>query len=225
MQRHGWAFCLGMLALASAAAQPPADSERYPPAPNLPGIVVSQPTSTQPILDQKEPTATKEGDPKVETAPRVDATPPKHEPLSPPAACAPAGPVCKTSCCSGGCLGKIREWLTFKSRARQTGHYPSPYTPPLYAWFPCDPNHKQCAPAGPVKVPGWAPPGPMSLPKPGEIGPPPKEMPPMEPTAQPESDLLPGFKRVEVGLSFAPGGAPMAAPTTQTEKVSNWRPR
>ena len=40
MQRHGWTFCLGLLLTGMAAAQPPAEGERYPPAPDLPGVLV-----------------------------------------------------------------------------------------------------------------------------------------------------------------------------------------
>ena len=42
MKRHGWALGLGLLVSGAALAQPPADSERYPPAPDLPGVVVSK---------------------------------------------------------------------------------------------------------------------------------------------------------------------------------------
>jgi hypothetical protein len=202
-----------MLALAPAAAQPPADSERYPPASELPGTVVSMPSLGQPIQELKEPA--KEAVPTEMPAPQ----PAKHD--APPAEtpCLTVGPVCKP--CHSGCFDKLKEWLMFRSRARQSGHYPSPYTPPLHAWFPCDPNHKSCGPAGPVKVPGWAPPGPMPPPKPVEVGPSPSVIPP----GAEKSDPSTGIKQIDAGLSFSPGGAPMAAPTTQTEKVSTWRPR
>jgi hypothetical protein len=42
---------------------------------------------------------------------------------------------------------------------------------------------------------------------------------------EPRSDLPPGFQSVDVGVKFCPGVAPMAKPTTQTEKVSKWRPK
>ena len=43
-------------------------------------------------------------------------------------------------------------------------------------------------------------------------------------TIEPEVDL-PGSIRVDTGLRFSPGGAPMAKPTTQTDKCSTWRPK
>src|SRR4051812_2351432 len=48
MQRHGLAFCLGLLMTGLAAAQPPADGERYPPPPHLPGVVVGKTTVGKP---------------------------------------------------------------------------------------------------------------------------------------------------------------------------------
>jgi hypothetical protein len=221
-----------MLALASAAAQPPADAERFPPAPDLPGVVVSQtapprPADTiglKPIEISADDPAAKPVDQKSEIPPAVP--PDAGVKATPAAACPPAGPVCKTGCCGGGCVGKITEWLTFRSRARQRGHYPSPYTPPLYAWFPCDPSRQPCGPPGaPAKVPGW-PGEPPALPKPVEVGPPPAVVPPGPVGSLPLPPARPdGTIQVEPGLSFSPGGAPMAAPTTQTHLVSHWRPR
>ena len=245
MQRHGWAFCLGVLAIGSAMAQPPADLERYPPAPDLPGVVVGKSESTiltadksdksapsgelpfEPIQQPKDKPATNESRP--------------AEPIALPATTLPApttavgGPVCKPSCGSTGCCDKVVAWLLHRSRAKQRGHYVTPYTPPLHAWFPCKPS-AGCAngkcPMGTVTVvpmvipptnvtplppPAVAPKAPVAtLPKPQEH----------VPSPEPASELLPGLnKGVDVGIRFTPGIAPMAKPTTQTEKVSNWRPK
>ena len=40
----------------------------------------------------------------------------------------------------------------------------------------------------------------------------------------PDKDALTSFEKIGDGLGFAPGGAPMAGPTTQV-KPSKWRPR
>ena len=49
MRRHGWTFCLGLLVAGPALAQPPADTERFPPAPDLPATLVSKPAGGRPV--------------------------------------------------------------------------------------------------------------------------------------------------------------------------------
>lgn len=256
MQRHGWTFCLGLLVIGLASAQPPADLERYPPAPDLPGVVVGQsnaakaatkPTSGDAKLvsanpDEPAPAPRSlEGEPKP-TGPAVSVVVSPTEGAAKPTLPAPAalGPTndknCKLGCGSGDCMTRITDWLCFKSHARQHC-YPSPYRPPLFTWFKCEPMHGPCATgkcgvvAAPTPVtplpesalPAPAPAGPNPTPKtPSEKGGVTREVPAI--TIEPEADL-PGAIRVDTGLRFSPGGAPMAKPTTQVERVSTWRPK
>jgi hypothetical protein len=256
MQRHGLAFCLGLLVSGVAAAQPPADSERYPPAPDLPGIVVGQANGGKPIgktmlaapkvvsVQAAEPGPTPRsadtdpvpGSSISATTEPVDSAPVKPE--VPVAATSSPTKVkgCKSGCCTGECLTRITDWLLFRSHARQQGCYPSPYRPPLQAWFPCDATGAcgSCA-SGKLAVVAptvVAPPPESPLPPPAPIIPTPKvssessSLPRPAPAlvAGPDSEL-PGSFRVDTGLRFSPGAAPMANPTTQIEKVSNWRPK
>lgn len=246
MQRHGWAFCLGLLAIGAAAAQPPADLERYPPAPNLPGVVIGQTATTIQAADKTDKTATPAGElpfepiqqpkdkpaaPKETVLPDATAVPP----TALPAKTACAGPVCKPSC-GAGCCERIAAWLLHRSRAKQSAHYPSPYTPPLHAWFPCEPRagcggkcdagivHGAPTVIPPTDVTPLPPPAVMPPKSPVTALPAPHE--PKSPAIpEPTSELPPSFQGVNVGVKFTPGAAPMAKPTTQTEKVSNWRPK
>jgi hypothetical protein len=170
MRRHGWAFCLGAILAGAAAAQPPADEERYPPAPDLPGVVVGQLPPPRTVDGPKEaPKDAPKAEPKAMPkdarpavpAPDVTLVPNGSTPATPvipvepvpaPAAAGmfppPAGccPTARSGCHIG--LTDIREWFCFHSKARQTSHYVTPYRPPLYAWFLCD---KPTAPgAGPA---------------------------------------------------------------------------
>jgi len=69
----------------------------------------------------------------------------------------------------------------------------------------------------PLPPPAVAPKAPVAtLPKPQEH----------VPSPEAASESLPGLNEgIDVGIRFTPGIAPMAKPTTQTEKVSNWRPK
>jgi hypothetical protein len=256
MQRQGWAFCLGLLVAGLAAAQPPADGERYPPAPDLPGVVVSQNGGGKPVgkaaqdrpkvigvqADEPAPAPRsldaepKAAGPAVTTEP-VESTPAKPAIPVEGKTCPSTDKGCKTGCASGASssccsVAKITEWLTFRSHARQHGCYVPPYRPPLIAWFTCDPKCPpgQCAVIPPRPL---APPPDAPLPPPSPATPTPKtpaatktETAPLpEPTPAPVVEDLPGAIRVDTGLRFSPGAAPMAKPTTQLEKVSNWRPK
>ena len=58
VKRQVWAVCVGMLFGGAAAAQPSPDTERYPLAPEMPGVVVSQgqgnrPTATVTAMNLK----------------------------------------------------------------------------------------------------------------------------------------------------------------------------
>lgn len=170
MRRHGWAFCLGVLFTGTAAAQPPAADERFPPAPDLPGQVVSQ----SPTLPKDPPAADQPATPPGSPAPDATVVPNGSTPTTPvipvepaPVAGMPgalgmfpaAAPWAVTHCRSGwgldlgfGC-GELKEWFCFRSRARQTGHHVPSYRPPLVAWFPCEPRPAAPFPgvvAGPV---------------------------------------------------------------------------
>jgi hypothetical protein len=254
MQRHGWTFCFGLLVSGFAAAQPPADSERYPPAPDLPGIVVGKTNTGKPAvsipaaepkvvsIQAGEPAPTPralEGEP-VPAGPRVTATtqPAEAKPESPehpvPAtAIATNEKACKSGCRSSNCLDRVMDWMCFQPHARQQGCYPSPNRPPLQAWFPCDPKSGSCpnGKCGSVVPPTVVAPGtPLLTPEPA--GPAPKvsidsESATRQAPAIPieVDDDLPGAIRVDTGLRFSPGAAPMAKPTTQTDRVSTWRPK
>ncbi len=262
MQRQGWAFCLGLLLTGLAAAQPPAEGERYPPAPDLPGVVVGTTNSGKPVgaadpsttklasVQPSEPAATPkslDGEP-TPAGPAITAT---TEPVEIPAGktnlpvssmtCAASEKCCPSGCCSSGCLGRVVDWMLFRSHARQHGCYPSPYRPPLFTWFPCGPRSGPYGSCASGKCGVTAPPmivnpplNPQELPLPGPspAGPTPKvldengsatrQVPPI--TIEPEPEL-PGAIRVDTGLRFSPGAAPMAKPTTQTDRVSKWRPK
>lgn len=295
MRRHGWALCLGLLLGGTAAAQPPADLERYPPAPDLPGKAVGRPsprpvataaglptrpggvkpaggqapaapptsgpapgypatptvTITQPAEpppDAKALDAPKAAEtPKAADAPAKPAADAPAVTAAPPAsACAPEGPYTMVGC---SCVWRIKDWLCFRSRSRQSGCYPSQPWPPFLQPC-CEPKIcSTCAP--PAKCPclfgkcagGKCATGPVvgplvdPVPAPLPLMPPPAApMPPSgaakaEPPFPPGTvvatgpDELSGFRKVDVGLNFAPGAAPMANPTTQIERVSNWRPK
>jgi hypothetical protein len=240
MRRHGWALYLGLLAGAPAVAQPPADSERFPPPLDLPGIVVSQPrgsrptvtVATQPIslnsqnlpsLPDTEPVSTPTATTTIAPINSVPVAPV----MVPPAADCPA-PANGAACGAGH--GSIIDWATFRSQSRQSGHYKPRYTPPLFTWFlPCDPKRNGYGPrlvsvAGNGCATGF---GPMVGPAPaGSVDGPVPVSPPVAGTLPgcPDKDALTSFEKIGDGLGFAPGGAPMAAPTTQA-KPSKWRPR
>lgn len=257
MQRHGWAFCFVLLLTGLAAAQPPADLERYPPAPTLPGSVVGQsfpakaagkplpagPTVVSTQSNEPAPTPRAlDGEP-FPTGPSITATtqPVEAPPAAPPSPtndtkCKGNAKSCKSGGCSSSCLQRVIDWCTFHSNARQHGCYPSPYRPPLQAWFPCNPNGAPCARCGSGNMgaltPGpviSAPEAPLPTPNPampgapGDPGGATRKAPAV--SAEPVVDGLPGAIRVDTGLLFSPGGAPMAKPTTQLEKVSTWRPK
>jgi hypothetical protein len=229
MRRHGWALYLGLLA-GPAMAQSPVDSERYPPPPELPGVVVGQMrgvttavASQKPVPGVLSTTATSAVAP-VETGLPLDL--PAASLPAPPAAVPPA-PGCPApapaSKCGAG-IGSISDWLTFKSRARQSGHFVPPYRPPLLAWFPCEPRWPHY---GPAVMPGCAAPcgvpigpAPTIADAPGSMSPPAAIRLP----SCPDKEALTSFEKINDGLGFVPGGAPMAGPTTQV-KPSTWRPR
>jgi hypothetical protein len=234
-----------MLVGGAALAQPPADSERYPPAPELPGVVVGQTAGNRPIITADALTTRRTSLKPAEPGPLPEKTPPMAippvatttvlapvTPLAPVAPCAPDSKCAKAESCTGG-FGHFKDWLLHRSRSRQSGCYIPPYTPPLQAWFQCEPRKAPCGPCASgtktcCPVPGFAtaqlvPPTlteePPTLPGGEKL-----LVPPGKPDVK-EPEAMKGFKPVDVGLSFAPGAAPMACPTTQTEKVSNWRPK
>ena len=152
MGRQGWAFCFGLLVTAAGVAQPPSDDERYPPPPDLPGEVVSQPPASRSIA-----TATPIALRQRAADPAILAPLPKGQPASfVPMATATVAAVpnmpstsatggmpaamgmfhaatnCAPSGC-GSCFENFCNWITFRSKPRPSGCYPSPYTPPLQA--------------------------------------------------------------------------------------------
>jgi hypothetical protein len=242
MRRQGCALFFGLLVGGAAIAQPPADLERYPPAPELPGVVVGKTPSDRPVVSASPLTVRRTSLKPTESEPGPlsdKALPPassrevtatiapteSNSPTSEVAATCPATPAK----CAKSCTGGIIDWLCFRSKARQSGCLIPPYMPPLQAWFPCDPHKGGCAscaagakacctaPAatatGPVVIP------PTTLEYPIKTGEEPGK------TEVKGPDEKSGFRPVDVGLSFAPGAAPTSSPTTQTDRVSTWRPK
>jgi hypothetical protein len=250
MRRHGWAFCLGLFLTGAATAQPPADEDRFPPPPDLPGEVISQLPGPKAV----DATPPKDGRPAplpdlqpvpytgtvsaavAPVEPPPAAVPPVLGMVAPAAPCPPAAPACRPSCGIG--FGDIQEWLLFRSQSRQSGHFVTPYHPPLYAWFPCEPGKGPCCVGGFPAKPGCAvgaagTPVTVTTPAVAQGGLP---VPNPEVPVAPELPLgggapigkcaepLTTFEPVGAGLGFTPGRAPMANPTTQI-KPSSWRPR
>jgi len=232
MRRHGWALCLGAVLTGAAAAQPPANEERFPPAPDLPGEVVGRLPAT-PVSDVKDakpapPAAAPLPDAVV--APYNSTATTTVAPVGPPAA-APCPAPARSGCHIG--FGDVTEWLCFRSKARQSGHFVTPYRPPLQAWFPCEPGRAPCG-FGPVAGgPGCAPGAPApALVAPGPDGPLPLPTPVAPISPEPplaggvavgkclDAEVLTTFQPVAPGIGFTPGGAPMANPTAQVRPTS-----
>ncbi|HEX3151989.1 MAG TPA: hypothetical protein VHR66_28205 [Gemmataceae bacterium] len=249
MRRHGWAFCFGLFLSSAAAAQPPADEERFPPPPDLPGEVVSQLPSPRPAAKVTQKDVKLDA-----PAPLPDITPTPYsgtvkanvtpvDPLmtaGPTAGCnQPAScpvPTGHSGCCIS--LSDLKEWALFRSQARQSGPYVPPYRPPLQAWFPCDPRSSSCGAglhakagcatcASGMPLPAAVAGAPVNSAT--KVDAPPAATEPALLGGNPvgkcaDSDVLTSFQPVNPGLGFAPGGAPMANPTTQV-KASTWKPR
>src|SRR5947208_5008848 len=131
MQRQGWAFCLGLLVSGLAAAQPPADGERYPPAPDLPGVVVGQTGGGKPVekslpdrpnelsVQTAEPGPIPhplDADPKA-AGPTIAIDPKESTPAKAAipvegTTCQSPGIGCKAGCTSCCSLAKITDWLS-----------------------------------------------------------------------------------------------------------------
>ena len=175
MRRHGWAFCLGLLVGGPAAAQPPAAGELPPPAPDLPGVVIAQAKGSRPLAaaDALPPTAEPAAEPgtlSIPDGPRTTAialadpgapaVPPPADGPMPIAVGGPGAPPCPTPAAGPGCakptFGSVLDWCTFQSKSRQSGHFITPYRPPLIAWFPCE---RKCGSCVPWTVPGNGGPG------------------------------------------------------------------
>jgi hypothetical protein len=142
--------------------------------------------------------------------------------------------VAKAGCGIG--LGDVTEWLLFRSKSRQSGHFITPYRPPLQAWFPCEPRVGGCGVGGagcvggvpgPV-IPGTSipvPPGGLPTPAPAD----PTSAGPPLPGGMAvgkclDAEVLTTFVPVAPGLGFTPGVAPMANPTSQV-KPTSWKPK
>ena len=223
MQRHGWAFCLGLFATCMAAGQPPADSERYPPAPALPGgTVVSKPARIPSAISVAPvPVRTVSQKPDDLTLPNYTTGPFPYSPTV-TATSAPVVPTtidgaivvstpagvgssnCPPGATSASCGAKIKQWFHFQSSGGIPGCVPSPYHPSLQAWFPCNPGSNSCdkspSPGTPIVVGSSVP-------------------------AATEGESTPAPRQVSDGLRFSPGGAPMAGPTVQANRVSQWKPK
>ena len=235
MRRHGWAVCLGIFWGGTALAQPPAEAERFPLAPDLPGAVVSK-VAASPTSGGR-PVVTATHLPMAVVALKPSDTVPPTTPLglpvqaahpvpytnivttsvvplavgtpTPSAPCPTVGP----RCASGAGGSKLIEWLTFQSKSKQEGCVPTPYRPSLQAWFPCDPRAGACvaATAGGCAT-NAAKPAIVA----GSYG---------AKTAAPvaivpvETDPLQDFRRITGEVSFTPGTAPMAAPTRPVSRV------
>jgi hypothetical protein len=239
MRRHGWTLCLGLLVGGPAAAQPPAAGESSPPAPDLPGVVVAQEKGVLPLV-QPEPKkdAVEPGTLPIPDSSKPDpGAPAAPVPVDMPGPTAPSlvAPPCAAPAAGPGCpkagSGSVLDWCTFRSHATQSGHFVTPYRPPLIAWFPCE---RRCGPCGawptpvllPAPVPAVVVPGPTVAPVvPAPAGPAPTPPQVGCPGPAPETDVLSGFMKTPDGLNFAPGVAPLANPTTQVHRVSHWRPK
>jgi hypothetical protein len=228
MRRHGWALCLGAFLTGLAAAQPPANEERYPPAPDLPGQVVGQ-IPTAPVNDVKDakPVAPPAGPlPDAVIAPYNSTATATVAPVGPAATAPCPAPAARSGCHIG--IGDLTEWLCFQSKARQSGHFVTPYRPPLFTWFPCEPKRPPCGVGpvigAPVNLPPAVLPAPDgALPAPGTAGP---------TSTDPalgggvtvgkclDAEVLTTFQPVAPGIGFTPGVAPMANPTTQIKPTS-----
>jgi hypothetical protein len=244
MRRHGWALCLGALLTGTAAAQPPAGEERFPPAPELPGEVVGQlpaprPTATAGDTKDARPAAPLAAPlPDVVMAPfsstaTATVTPVEPAPIKAPAspsACPPpaGGPTVKKGCGIG--FWDVTEWLCFRSKSRQSGHFVTPYRPPLYTWFPCEPQRGPCVPGcagGALPLPLGVPVPEGSLPVPAPLAPGSADTTLGGGVAVGkclDAEVLTTFQPVAPGLGFTPGGAPMANPTTQV-KPTTFKPK
>src|SRR5262249_44765296 len=145
-----------------------------------------------------------------------------------PASAAP----CPTPAARSGChigLGDLQEWLCFRSKARQSGHFVTPYRPPLITWFPCEPKNGPCG-VGPFVGGPLLPPPAMGLPAPDGSLPMPGPTVPISPESALgggvavgkclDAEVLTTFQPVAPGIGFTPGGAPMANPTTQIKPTS-----
>ena len=158
MFRHGFAAaCLGLLTTLPA----PADPQPFRPSPEItmPGTLIAK---QQPINRgmYKAPTVAPA---QYTPAPAVTVAP--VSPVAPVAPAAPVTPVGPGGCSSCGaqagngcadcghshrnCWERFWEWLCYKpiTRCYSCCPRPTPYRPPLYAWFPCE---GKCFPPTPV---------------------------------------------------------------------------
>ena len=231
MRRHGWTLCLGALLSGSVAAQSPTSNERFPPAPDLPGEVVSQVPGAPPpakAADSKDVNPTASPLPDALLAP-VTPPPAPIVPVGPSALTVPGAPASCARPAKSGCnigFWEIADWLCFQSKSRQSAHFVTPYRPPLQAWFECEPRKApygiipaSCG-TGPVLP---APVGHHPLPAPTPVGP----ISPEPPLAGGtpigkclDAEVLTSFQPVAPGLGFVPGATPMANPTTQVKPTS-----
>ena len=265
MKRQVWAVWAGMLFGGTAAAQPSLDTERYPLAPEMPGVVVSQaqgsgrPTATVTAMHLKPVSHQTPG--AAAPAPVITASQMPYTNVA-TAQVLPVngmnGPVvasampgcgmgggCSTPACggcpTGTCGGndKLSQWLHFQSTSVQTGHYAMPYYPHLYNWFPCKPQAGCSTCAAPACAGGHCggqviPAGPVSpmMMAPSVIVPTAAVNTPGSPMVRPvytvemmpagsvgksaQADPLAHFRKMD-GMTFTPGGSPMAAPVSRAK--------
>lgn len=262
MRLHGWAVCLGTVLAGSAAAQPPATAERFPPAPSVsntgrvvpaagarPVVTSNQyalPKTSAPIDGRAVPlskAAPVPYSPVVTTTTSTPAPIPAGVVIPPGQTITAPGPACDSgspNCAVPGCsdhTGKILDWLKFRSGVTKWGCSVTPYQPSLQAWFPCDPkksgNCTTCATlpgtiVGSTQVlPPGAPESVKPVPAPTTPGAPvaPPMTIPTVPGGPKAPQQMPPVSPKVGGLSFAPGGAPMAAPTTQAERQTKFKPK
>ena len=180
MRRHGWALSLGLFLSGAAVAQPPADEERFPPPPDLPGEVVGQLPSPRPtvkVTDAK-PETPGVSLPDVMPTPysgTVKATVTPVDPLvSPVPATAVRRPApCPTHTGHLSCISLERS----EGMGRSSGRTPANRdrscrrtARSVYAWLPCElirgvggryaaGGSATCASGMPVKATVVAPPG------------------------------------------------------------------
>ncbi len=270
MKRQVWAVCAGMLFGGVAAAQPSLDTERYPLAPAMPGVVVSQaqgsgrPTATVTAMNLKTVSHQTPGSAApvmtASQAPYTNVATAQVLPVNgmsgPVVASAapgcgmgggcstPAFGGCATGTCTapaGQCGGndKLSQWLHFQSTSVQTGHYAMPYYLPLYNWFPCKSQAGCSTCAAPSCAGGQCggqvvPAGPVSpmMMAPSVIVPTAAVNTPGTPMARPvytvemmpagavgkssQADPLANFRKMD-GMTFTPGGSPMAAPVSRAK--------
>ena len=109
----------------------------------------------------------------------------------------------------GSCLKCVERWLFYRSEPTpcECKPHPTPYRPPLYAWFLC--QHQPCAPVRPLVAPG------LNTRQPDNLLP----QPPVPVAEKKEKSQVPGSSAA-LGVPVEPTRAAKSArPRTMSEPV------